>query len=64
MNKINWKKKYFDYMDFLGRDVAKEQEDYKELLKEALEDIMALNGLDELYENERELLKLLNINTR
>lgn len=62
MNKINWKKEYFDYMDFLGREVEKGQEDYKELLKEELEDIIALNGLDELYENERELLKLLDIN--
>lgn len=64
MAKINWIQKYRDYMKFLECDPPKKnitQAKARELLKVEIECIIAMNGEAELYDSERELLELLDM---
>ena len=63
MEKINWIEEAYWYNEFLnGEELPKlTEEQAKQYVKEELQNIIAINGIGELYENERKLVKLLNI---
>lgn len=63
-NKINWKEEAKHYADFLNNEPTrwKTEKEAKEYIRREIENIIAINGENELYSNEKRLLKLLNKN--
>lgn len=64
----DWKQHYKDYIEFLQWDEDESidydkmtQEEAKQALQNALEFIIGTNGYGELYETEREYMKLLGM---
>lgn len=65
--KIDWIEEAKAYRDFLtdpGEFTGTTQEEAKQYCKEELENIIALNGVGELFECEKILAKKLNINIK
>lgn len=60
---INWIEKYYAYCDFLECEKISctSQKHARKLLKEEIESIIAINGKSELYDSEREALKLIEL---